>query len=87
MKYIDGNAIITGRISGMGYAHYLFENQKEFDEHIEEKRNAPGRKYKLWDENPESFPCLMFEIGDMGNPNGADWTLNAFIYDVTVQED
>tara|TARA_B100000929_G_scaffold124770_2_gene98809 strand:- start:2056 stop:2325 length:270 start_codon:yes stop_codon:yes gene_type:complete len=87
MKYIDNDTRFTARASSLYGASRLFESKEEFEKHIEEKRNTPGRKYKLWDENPESFPCLMLEIGEMYNPDGADWTLNTFLYDVEIHDD
>jgi len=87
MKHIDNDTRFTGTCGSLLGGGILFENQDEFDAHIEEKRVQPGRKYKLWDEIPLSFPCIMFDIGQMYNPDGADWTLNAFIYDAVIHED
>ena len=87
MKYISDDTRFTARTSSFFGASQLFESKEEFEKHIEEKRNAPGRKYKLWDDNPESFPCLMLEIGEKYNPDGADWTLNTFLYDVEIHEE
>lgn len=87
MKYIDNDTRITVRASSLYGMSALFENKEDFEKYLDEKRNAPGRKYKLWDESPERFPCLMIEIGEKYNPDGADWTLNTFLYDVEVHED
>ena len=86
MKYIDNNTRFSGTSGALG-STILFENQQELDQYAEEMRNRPGYKYQLWDEHPISFPCLMMEIGEMYNPNGADWKLNAFIYDAVIHED
>lgn len=95
MKYLDCNARITGTIDGFRDS-IIFENQREFDEYRDgltgrvttwEKPPRPIANQKLWDEQPDRFPCLMLTAAEMSNPDGADWIVNSFLYDVEIHSE
>lgn len=95
MKYLDCDARITGTISGYRDS-IIFESQQEVDDY---SASLKGRSYewqgqqrpiphqKLWDDKPERFPCLMIVAAEMSNPDGADWIINSFLYDVEICEE
>ena len=95
MKYLDNDTRITATIGGYR-SPILFETREEFDEYREslkgrsythQGRERPIPNQKLWDEDPDSFPCLMLTAGEMSNPDGADWIVNLFLYDVDISEE
>lgn len=95
MKYLDNDARITATIGGYRYP-ILLENQEDLDEYREglkgrsythQGRERPIPNQKLWDETPERFPCLMLTVGEMSNPDGADWIVNMFMYDVEIHDE
>ncbi len=95
MQYLSGDARIAGTLSHI-HAPLLFHTREEFDEY---KDGLIGRRFtlgggdhhipnqKLWDEDPERFPCLMIPVAEMHNANGADWIINQFLYDPEIIEE
>lgn len=86
MKYLDNDTRITATLGGY-QTPMLFETREELDEHIAWLKSDRGYpKQKLWDEDPDKFPCLMIVAAEMSNPNGANWIVNTFLYDVEIDE-
>ncbi|AXK43841.1 hypothetical protein [Erythrobacter aureus] len=95
MNYIDSDARIAGTLS-LTHNPLLFENQEQLDEykasligrsHEWQGRTRPIPHQKLWDEDPERFPCLMIPVAEKHNPDGADWIMNLFLYDPEIIEE
>ena len=95
MQYLDNDARIAATIGGYRNP-VLFRNREELDEYQEslkgrsyawQGKDRPIPNQKLWDEDPERFPCLMLTAAEMHNPEGADWIINMFMYDVEIHEE
>lgn len=77
--------------STSSYGTQLFRNEDDFIEYLDTLWRThswgAGRRFqaeKLWNAEPESYPCLMLTSGTMPNSDGPDWVINFFVYDVEV---
>jgi len=74
------------------YGTEIFRNEDDFLRYLDTlwKEHSWGGRYqalKLWNAEPESYPCLMLTSGTMSNNDGPDWVLNHFLYDVELVEE
>ena len=73
------------------YETEVFQNEDQFISYLDRlwSTNSWGRRYqaeKLWNPEPESYPCIMLVSGTSNNSDGPDWIHNVFLYDVDIIE-
>ena len=81
--FISDNDIITANIGVQTHEPVYLENQEALDQHKAQIHDYSPRQ-KLWDDQPDSFPCLMLVASITSNPDGADNVNNLFLYDVKL---